>query len=65
MKKIMSFFCLMMVSAAGCIGASASTLSPVTGQQISPVPYVLGGIALVLIIVIAILSFINKKNNKK
>lgn len=65
MKKIAASLFMLTAAAAGCIGASADGVSPATGQQISPVPYILGGVALVLIIAIAVLSFINNKKNKK
>lgn len=61
MKKAGTSVFMFTAMILGCISAAAESTSPATGQTISPVPYILLGVSLVLLIALAVLTYINKK----
>ena len=61
MKKAGTSVFLFIAMILGSIGAAAQGTFPVTGQTISPVPYILLGVSIVLLIALAVLTYINKK----
>ncbi|HIW73436.1 MAG TPA: hypothetical protein H9684_03865 [Firmicutes bacterium] len=48
-------------AAAACWGVSAQGASPVTGEPFNPLPFIIAGVAAVLVIALIVLSFLTKK----
>lgn len=61
MKKAGTFMGILTVLALGGVGAAAQGTSPATGQTVSPVPYILLGVSVVLLAAIVALSYFSKK----
>ena len=51
----------MLTAALTCLGVSADGVSPATGEKANPLPFILAGVAVVLIVALVVLSLLSKK----
>lgn len=61
-RKIIGRLLLAAATAAtACLSASAQGFSPATGESVSAMPFIIMGVAVVLLIALAVLTVLSKK----
>lgn len=60
MKKLAMLLTSCLLAVIGTVQASAAAIPP-TGEKVSPLPYVLLGVAIVLILAVVVLTIVDKK----
>lgn len=60
-KGIRRLLCALPLAITGGIAVSAAGLSPATGETFNPLPYILGGIGLLAVIALVVLTVLEQK----
>ena len=60
-RSIPYFLMTALMAAVGCLGAAAEGASPVTGEDSNPLPFIIAGVAVVLLVALVVLSVLTKK----
>ncbi len=63
MKKLAMLLSGCLLTVLGAAQVSAAAIPP-TGEKVSPLPYVLVGVAVVLILAVVVLTILDKKKKK-
>lgn len=61
MKKLTVLVSILLTAVVGCISAAADGVVPATGEQVRALPFVLIGIAVVVIAALLLLPIFTKK----
>ncbi len=60
-KSAACFLMTLLTAALTCLGVSADGVSPATGEKSNPLPFILAGVAVVLIVALIVLSVLSKR----
>ena len=64
MKKAAAFTGLLLMAVQACFLAAADVVTPATGERTNIIPYILGIVALIIIIAFVWLTYLSKKDKK-
>lgn len=63
-KLAMTMPATLTLIAAAAFGASAQTVSPATGEQVKPLPFILAAVGLIAVILLVVLMVMEQKKKK-